>query len=202
MDNAASATALPYSRLAATGGAPLIEHCVLRLVLRLDPDSEIAMHGLAIDHPSASVSGGTGTRTSVPARRLGLASKLAWCTAGFLIGAAFWHVIGFWSFISYVVLGGPGPQATFASARPLAVASIDQVRTSATPATGSRPSCITLALDRATGRTRREPCDATAPPLPHVAASPREDLALLPGESSPTILPHSTPGAAASSRAD
>jgi hypothetical protein len=173
------------------------------------------MHELAIDNSSASSPAKNGTadafrnwnedgQRAAPARRPGLASKLAWCTAGFLIGAAFWHAVGFWSFISLVVLGGPGPQAqaSLASARPLIAGSIDRVPTRTTLATSSRPSCITLALDRTTGRTRPEPCDATAPPLPHDAASPREDLALLPGESSLTISPYSAPGPTASSRAD
>jgi hypothetical protein len=181
-------------------------------VLRLDPDSEITMHGLAINHPPTSVSADIGvaraaakqnvSQRAVPPRGARIASKLAWCTAGFLIGAAFWHLVGFWSFVSYVVLGGPTPQVSFASARPLTVASAVQASVPAKPAIGGRPSCITLALDRSTGKTRPEPCDAAATPLPHVAASPREDLALLPDQSSPTISPYSAPGPTAPSQAD
>jgi hypothetical protein len=163
------------------------------------------MHGLAIEHPSAPVSGesdGTrsfrneddGTHQAPPAirARMRFAGKLAWSAAGFLIGAAFWHVVGFWSFVSYVVLGGPDPATYLASsARIVSIASADQAPARPAPATGAHPACVTLALDRTTGETRLEPCEATAVALPHVDASGREDLALLPGRTSPTILPHS-----------
>jgi hypothetical protein len=162
------------------------------------------MHGLAIEHPSAPISrtggvahapgkGGDGSPPALSNNRprTGLAGKLAWSAAGFLIGAAFWHVIGFWSFVSYVVLGNPDSGAYLASsARIVSIAAADQA-----PA---RPTCITLALDRATGHTRPEPCEATALALPHVAASAREDLVLPLDRSAPTILPHS--GAAPSAR--
>jgi hypothetical protein len=173
-------------------------------VLRLGSEWDLTMRARAIEHHSEPISSDRatapafaiedhGSRPPLPVsqRRTGIAGKLAWCAAGFLIGAAFWHVVGFWSFISYVVLGGPDGSANFVSPQIVSVASADQAPAPPALAAKGRPACITLALDRATGETRPEPCEASALALPHIAASAREDLASLPERSSPTILPHS-----------
>jgi hypothetical protein len=156
------------------------------------------MHGLAIERPSPAAP----IDRVIAVRRPGIAGRLAWWATGFLVGAAFWHLVGFWSFVSYAVLGGPISGGYGASARPAAVASTDQAPALYTPASGTRASCIALVLDRTTGQTRPEPCAPATVALPHVEASGREDLAMLREAHLPTILPKSDPAALASSRND
>lgn len=97
----------------------------------------------------------------------GRAAPVVWGFGGFLIGAIFWHAIGFWGFIGDVVLKGPDPHAsTIARSMPIAE-----------PA-----NCTALALDRATGETYSAPCARSVHPLEE-AANGRQDLAL--AESSP-----------------
>ncbi len=63
----------------------------------------------------------------------------AWAAAGFVAGAAVWHFVGFWSFVSYAVLGG------------------DHRVEAAVPR-----ACATLALDRVTGSTKLLGCEDVA----------------------------------------
>ncbi len=74
---------------------------------------------------------------------------------GFLVGALFWHLIGFWGFVHDVVLKGP-------------------VVTRAAQQSG--PACTELVYDRETRITRAVPCPQTAPLLAEVEKS-REDFA-------------------------
>ncbi len=92
----------------------------------------------------------------------GRAAPLAWGFAGFLIGAIFWHVIGFWGFLSEAVLEAPEPQ-------------VSVVAREVKPAVP--PNCTTLALNRATGETTSVPC-ADQTPLLEEARMGRHDLAL------------------------
>src|SRR5262245_1448017 len=164
------------------------------------------MHEMAIEHQPLVFTGPENRADAVSPRAgakaelrasgsIGIAARIAWCTAGFLAGAAFWHFVGFWSFISAVVLGGPDPERELFTARPLPVVSTHvgpNGIASAPPVTGKArtgSACIALALDRASGETRRVPCETAAPALPHVPTAGREDLALLPPSSRPTILP-------------
>ncbi|MBN9277657.1 MAG: hypothetical protein J0I57_08480 [Hyphomicrobium sp.] len=89
------------------------------------------------------------------------AAPLVWGFAGFLIGAMFWHVIGFWGFLSDVVLKGPEPQAS--------------VVVNEAP-TAMLPNCTTLALNRATGMTTSVPCIEQMPLLEEARIG-RQDLA-------------------------
>lgn len=72
--------------------------------------------------------------------------KVLWGVTGFVIGAIFWHFIGFWSFVSDVVLN-----------------SRVQVEERYVEQTG--PRCIELVFDRKAGVTRGEPCAVNAPLL-------------------------------------
>jgi hypothetical protein len=160
------------------------------------------MHGLAIERGPVVYTGiETKTDPITPRagakaaphedRPIGIVGKLAWCTAGFLAGAAFWHFVGFWGFISAVVLGGPDPERELFSARPISIVSPKGSDLAPTLAGKARvgSACVALALDRVSGQTRRVPCESQAPVLPHVPTAGREDLALLPASSVPTILP-------------
>lgn len=166
------------------------------------------MHGLAIERGPMVYAGIGNKADPIPPRAgakatlhekrpIGIAGKLAWCTAGFLAGAGFWHFVGFWGFVSTVVLGGPDPERELFSARPIPLVSANvsaKGHASAPMAAGKARAgfaCIALALDRVSGETRRVPCETAAPVLPHVPTAGREDLALLRPSSSPTILPES-----------
>ena len=98
-------------------------------------------------------------------------------TCGFLLGAVFWHWIGFWGFVTSTVLRGPmddRPRAGIEAAQPLPRdqrASITPARPAqagrkhgpATAAAAVPPdvrlaSCVALVLDRTAGTTTPSPC--------------------------------------------
>ena len=91
------------------------------------------------------------------------AAPLAWGFGGFLIGAIFWHAIGFWSFLGEVVLKAPEPR-------------VSVVARTALPS--GLPNCTALAIDRATGRTLSIPCAETLH-LHEEASLGRQDLAFV-----------------------
>lgn len=91
---------------------------------------------------------------------------LVWGLAGFLVGAVFWHLIGFWVFVSEVVLKGPE------LGQPAAVARDEtalRLRDLAARSAGYRvrsgsAACVALALDRRSGQTRPTACIETPHP--------------------------------------
>lgn len=90
------------------------------------------------------------------------ASRLAtvgWGFLGFIVGAAFWHFIGFWGFVSDVVLKGhPNDERVIAQ-------------------TGH--DCVELAIDRKTGAVTSVACPLFAPELAEGRRAFREDSARL-----------------------
>ena len=102
---------------------------------------------------------------------------LGWSVIGFVGGAVFWHFVGFWGFVSDVVLAKEpftflpaGLQATHESSpevrsRWIQVADAD---TAGTP-------CTLLSLDRRTGVTSARPCVGDHAPLPMDSFQGRED---------------------------
>ncbi len=91
------------------------------------------------------------------ARRSGQWGAAAgWAAAGFVAGAVVWHFVGFWSFVSYAVLGGDH-------------------RVEAAARQAAPRACATLALDRATGRTKLLGCEDVAySPPPAVRSGPAD----------------------------
>lgn len=85
-----------------------------------------------------------------------LAVMLGWGAMGFLVGAVFWHFVGFWGFVSTVVLSG-GP-------RPVHI--VEQ----------AGPDCVDLRRDAITGEVTALRCPDVAPLLVE-AARGREDNA-------------------------
>ena len=102
--------------------------------------------------------------------------------AGFILGAVFWHFVGFWSFVSHVVLKGPaaepgraqietgalpppqplrGRDARAKDAAKLKDPLSGEARPAAT-ATANGQACTDLGLDRAGQATK--PAGCTAPP--------------------------------------
>lgn len=111
--------------------------------------------------------------------------------AGFILGAVFWHFVGFWSFVSHVVLTGPaGGAARKDPGRNTQVTKEQVIKEPGRLRDGARAivplvstlapeveDCVTLALDRRSGRTDLLPCRRLARELPLLEGSPRGDLA-------------------------
>ena len=95
--------------------------------------------------------------------------------AGFIAGAVFWHLVGFWGFVDKVVYSKQRTHVddtqTEAIARPAWTTPASAIITSSTAPAG----CSALVLDRTTAITRSAPCEtgmaAAAPGL----AAPRGD---------------------------
>ena len=90
-------------------------------------------------------------------RNAGMASSLAWGVSGFIVGAVFWHMIGFWAFVSDVV---------FSSHAPIEERFVDQ----------AGANCVEIVLDRATGRVYTEACATEAPQLDERSLSVKSDF--------------------------
>jgi len=96
---------------------------------------------------------------------------ILWATLGFVTGAVFWHVVGFWTFVSDVVLNRPLDAGGIlrAEAPVVAVPTIYLVD----PAT-----CTALMLDRQTNQTVVRPCPQDGLALRLQPEGRRGDLSL------------------------
>ncbi len=108
-------------------------------------------------------------------------AALLWSVGGFLAGALFWYAVGFWRFVSDIVLD-PGPRTT-------------EIMTAvAPPSRVSMPTiylvdpayCTALILDRKTNSTQMRPCPQNGLALRLEANSERESLA---AAGDPTLMP-------------
>lgn len=116
----------------------------------------------------------------IPGRR-SYRTALLWAVGGFLAGAFFWYAVGFWRFVSDVVLD-PAPSAAaemtaVARPSPISLPTIYLVD----PA-----NCTALILDRKTNSTAMQPCPQEGLALRLEANSERESLAVV---GDPTIMP-------------
>jgi hypothetical protein len=103
---------------------------------------------------------------------------------GFLLGVVFWHFVGFWSFVSSVVLSGPPHSPALQTAKP-SVHEAPEARGAAEPDEGIRitqEQCTTLALDREAGYTRLTACPERIGDLPRNPFSGRQDIAINPSD--------------------
>lgn len=102
---------------------------------------------------------------------------LGWSVIGFVLGAMFWHFVGFWGFVSEAVLaGGPIAAIEQRAAEPARRKSqADALPQWVQVAEASAPACTLLALDRQTGLTSARPCDADHTALPADVSLGRED---------------------------
>lgn len=119
-----------------------------------------------------------GGRTPLNAARRTLdgVGGLGWSVIGFLLGAVFWHFVGFWSFVSEVVLAGDPSGRGGERSRPLASAAGDApVSADEGLALATSAWCTALALDRKTGLTSAAGCPQGAASGSPVAIKPRED---------------------------
>ncbi|MGQ0673894.1 MAG: hypothetical protein ACT4N2_13605 [Hyphomicrobium sp.] len=99
---------------------------------------------------------------------------LVWSGAGFILGAVFWHFVGFWGFVSEIVYAGPGDQPAVAAVRRNAA----QAAPHRVPAhLREAAACVKLVLDRAALETRTRNCSSADRRLPHIGVSARGDRA-------------------------
>jgi hypothetical protein len=113
-------------------------------------------------------------------RRRSYRTALLWAAAGFLAGAFFWYAVGFWRFVSDVVLA-PAPTA---AAEMTAVAPPSQI--SPTIYLVDPANCTALILDRKTNSTVMQPCPQKGLALRLEANSERESLSVV---GDPAIVP-------------
>ncbi len=104
---------------------------------------------------------------------------LGWSVIGFLLGAVFWHFVGFWSFVSDVVLAGH-PSGSVDRSR----AEAPQIEASQTAADISDAPlvmawCTALQLDRKTGTISSGACGQDFSPSHGTSVKQREDRAAI-----------------------
>lgn len=99
---------------------------------------------------------------------------LGWSVIGFVGGAVFWHFIGFWGFVSEVVLAGNAPMVAGQAVLHAAVREAPSHRMVIADAS-ALPPCTVLSLDRRTGVTSSRPCDSGHSPLPADSFQGRQD---------------------------
>ena len=112
-----------------------------------------------------------------PARtRRGRRGAALWTTIGFVCGAVFWHLVGFWNFVGDIAFNPDGDN----------LAAHSEPQQSDPIETGSLPtvyrvdpaSCTGLELDRQSNRTVARACPGEGLALRLDGSSDREDLAL------------------------
>ncbi len=125
-------------------------------------------------------------RRPTASERARFTAPLLWCALGFLSGAIFWHVVGFWGFVSTAVFEGDKARPQIAAGTtPLETGSIDTRKAAATAAKTSPVksvlACAALTLDRSSGQTSMSACSANAWHLRHTGDSRRQDRQLAVG---------------------
>lgn len=102
----------------------------------------------------ASPSGGAGD-DSLEHPAPGRLATIGWGLAGFVVGAVFWHFIGFWSFVNDIVLKGRPDDG-----RIIAQTGYD---------------CTEVSRDRASGELQFGACPLHAPLMAEIGVRGRED---------------------------
>jgi hypothetical protein len=113
------------------------------------------------------------TRSNAPKSTGRLRAALLWGGMGFVAGAVFWHLVGFWSFMAEVVLDRTAAAQAAVGAPP---------RSNAVPTVilVQADRCTTLALKRRSNLTVAVPCANDGLALRLVPdAGARDDLAVL-----------------------
>jgi hypothetical protein len=110
-----------------------------------------------------------------------LRRAIAWGSVGFVVGATFWHAVGFWTFVSDVVLyGTPSASGTFVRAEAPAMKIASSLETALQTVILVDPAnCTALALDRQLNRTVVRPCPKSGLALRLERGTARADLANL-----------------------
>jgi hypothetical protein len=129
------------------------------------------MHAATVEQTQRFTS--LGSASSAPAaRRPRYRSALLWCAGGFFAGVLFWYAVGFWRFVSDVVLdSGPQLAPTITAVAQASLASLPTIYL-VNPA-----NCTALVLDRKTNSTEMRPCPQEGLALRLEPDSERESLA-------------------------
>lgn len=128
-----------------------------------------AARGMA---PKPASGPATRKRFRAVSRTLDGVGGLGWSVVGFVAGAIFWHFVGFWGFVSEVVLADDPPiERAAAIFRVLPAAPAKRVQVAAV----AGAPCTLVSRDRQTGRTSARPCDRDHPTLPQDPYQGRQD---------------------------
>jgi hypothetical protein len=111
-------------------------------------------------------------------------TAIIWGSLGFLTGAFCWHAIGFWGFVSEVVLNGSVQERRAVAFAQASVPPLPPLDTQSQPPMPTvylvdATSCTALVLDRLSNRTQQVPCPPSGLALRLEASGTREDLARL-----------------------
>ncbi len=111
---------------------------------------------------------------------------LVWCGLGFAAGIVASHLIGFWSFVSNVVVNGRDGHATRTAVSTVATTAprsdiaqkvvINPPEAERAGVTAAAARCIALSIDRALGQTHRAGCEAQETALRDAGFRRRGDL--------------------------
>ena len=113
-------------------------------------------------------------------RRAGSAASYG--VLGFILGAIFWHFVGFWDFVGQIMFRGR-PSDTQISQAPPPVKLRERVSGAMPLAVVIEPAaCTTLLLDRETGITQATACEVEALPLRSLKTARREDVWVTAGQ--------------------
>lgn len=120
-----------------------------------------------------------GLRRWLP-QRSALDTRLAPLLAGFVIGAVFWHFVGFWHFVSSVFYAGPDVAYSRPSGEEITTGSIERIPAGQAvqtrePSTFNTGTCVEGRLNRARGSVELGPCNPFAERLQDDHAAGRED---------------------------
>lgn len=99
---------------------------------------------------------------------------LLWGGLGFVLGALFWHFVGFWSFVSDVVLNATS------SGPPAAIMRKNDLQALAKKAAAdAAKTCIKLVRNPSGGDATARACDATDQVLANMGLGKKEDLIVM-----------------------
>jgi hypothetical protein len=130
------------------------------------------MRAATVEQTQQFTSPGSAVSSAPIVRRPRHRSALLWCVGGFVAGAVFWYAVGFWRYVSDVMLNS-GPQLA------------PEMTAAAKPVDASLPTiylvdphnCTALVLDRRTSSTEVRPCPQEGLALRLEPDSERESLA-------------------------
>ncbi len=107
------------------------------------------------------------------ARRAG--SAIGFSLLGFILGAVFWHFVGFWDFVGQVMFGARNSGTQISQPPPIKlrerVTGVSSLTVTIEP-----EACTTLQLDRENGTTQSVACEPQSLPLRSLRIAKREDL--------------------------
>ncbi len=118
--------------------------------------------------------------TGVPVAELhprSASRSMAYGLLGFLLGAVFWHFVGFWDFIGHIMFKGTvvTEQELAGTLQPIKlrerVSGVDSMAIML-----SAQACTSLQLDRTSGETRSEPCVTETASVRSLKPARRQDL--------------------------